>query len=63
LRRVIPPETSAKRAGVSFAAVLQYVIVNAANCSRLMFEAAKREYVGDPAGCQIASYWRVCPEP
>lgn len=61
-RRAIPGNIDETRRP-SFAAALQYVFVNATNCSRLMFEAAEREYTGDPAGCHVVSYCCVCPTP
>ncbi len=61
-RRAIPGNTDETRRP-SFAAALQYVFVNATNCSWLMFEAAEREYTGDPAGCHVVSYCCICPAP
>lgn len=62
LRRAIPGNIDETRRP-SLAAASQYVFVNATNCSRLMFEAAEREYTGDPAGCHVVSYCCVCPTP
>lgn len=62
LRRAIPGNIGETRSP-SVAAALQYVWVNAPNCSRLSLDASEREYTGDPAGRHVVSYCRVCSAP